>query len=218
MILFHGSQNETVEPCFGKGEDHHDFGKGFYMTDSAELAKEWSVCRPESHDGWVHAFDLDLKGLNVFDFREVDPLSWVAELMRHRDADDSAAYHRRAPAFIRKYGVAIDACDVLIGWRADASYFYIVKAFVRGEIDVSCLPQLLKLGGFGLQYVVKTPSAYARLRSLTESRQRAQFDLHHAAYDRRDADARNKMRELIADPNFNRLERLFFDLVREERT
>jgi len=39
MILYHGSQNETVEPCFGKGEDRHDFGKGFYLTDSSELAK-----------------------------------------------------------------------------------------------------------------------------------------------------------------------------------
>jgi len=217
MILYHGSQNETVEPSFGRGDDRHDFGRGFYLTDSAELAGEWSVCRPESHDGWIHAFDLDLTGLKVFDFREFDPLAWVAELMRHRDADESAAYRRRAPVFVGKYGVDIGVADVVVGWRADASYFYIVKAFVRGEVDVACMPRLLKLGGFGLQYAIKTPTAYAQLRALPERRQKTHFDLQHAAYDRRDAEARNKMRELIADPSFNRLERLFTDLIREDR-
>ena len=37
--------------------------------------------------------------------------------------------------------------DVIKGWRADASYFYIAKAFVRDEIDVEILEELLLLGG-----------------------------------------------------------------------
>ena len=32
MILYHGSQNDVVEPCFGKGEDHHDFGRVFHAA------------------------------------------------------------------------------------------------------------------------------------------------------------------------------------------
>ena len=42
-------------------------------------------------DGWVHAFDLDLDGLRVLDFREAGVFAWVAELMKHRDADESSA-------------------------------------------------------------------------------------------------------------------------------
>ena len=217
MKLYHGSQEELVEPRFGLGQDHHDFGRGFYLTDAEGLAKEWSVYKPKSNDGWVHAFDLDVEGLRVLDFRDGNVLSWVAELMRHRDADESAAYRRRAPLFIEKFGVKdADDYDVMVGWRADASYFYIVKAFVRGEIDPSCLPELLKLGGFGIQYVVRTPRAYKQLKALPELRQSAPCAAYHAAYVNRDSAARRKMYDLIADANFNRLDRSFNDLIRED--
>jgi hypothetical protein len=218
LRLYHGSQNENVRPQYGLGEDRHDFGRGFYLTDSTDLAKEWAVSRPKSHDGWVHAFGLDLDGLRVIDLRdEQNVFAWIAELMKHRDADESVAYQRRAPLFIKKFGVDTDEADVVVGWRADASYFYIVKAFVRGEIDADCLPALLKLGGFGVQYVVKSQKAYAQLRTVADLRQAVRYDAYHAAYESRDGAARNKMRELIADPSFNRLERLFVDLLREER-
>lgn len=216
VTLYHGSQNEIIQPRYGLGEDRHDFGKGFYLTDSADLAKEWSVCRPESSDGWVHVFDLDLSGLKVFDFRETNVLSWVAELMKHRDADESAAYRRRAARFIEKFGADTGDADVIVGWRADASYFYIVKAFVRGDVDVDCLPGLLKLGEFGIQYVVKTALAYEHLHAIPESWQPVQFDPFHSAYEQRDVMARKRMRELIEDPKFNKMEHLFFDLVRED--
>ena len=216
--LYHGSQDEIVEPQYGLGQDHHDFGMGFYLTEVPDLAKEWSVYRPKSHDGWVHAFDLELEGLKILDFRNRGVFAWVAELMKHRDADESSAYRRRAPLFIGKFAVPdADDYDVQIGWRADASYFYIVKAFVRDEVDADCLEELLRLGGFGIQYVVKSPRAYANLRQLPEFKQSVVFDRHHAAYESRDASAREKMRELLADPKFNRLERLFSDVIREAR-
>ena len=214
--LYHGSQHEQIEPQYGLGQGHHDFGKGFYLTDVPELAKEWAVYRPNSHDGWVHAFDLELDGLKVLDFRDRGVFAWVAELMKHRDADESAAYKRRAPLFVDKFCVSdADDYDVQIGWRANASYFYIVKAFVRDEVDVDCLEDLLKLGDFGIQYVVKSQRAYENLRQLPDGRQPVEFDAHHAAYEERDAAARRRMRELIADPKFNRLERLFSDVLRE---
>ena len=85
---------------------------------------------------------------------------------------------------------------------------------MRDEVDADCLDELLKLGGFGIQYVVKTPKAYANLQSLPELRQPVVFDAHHAAYEARDGAAREKMRELIANQKFNRLEHLFSDLIR----
>ena len=215
--LYHGSQEGVVEPKFGLDSSHHDFGAGFYLTDSPELAGEWSVCRPGCGNGWVHAFDLDTDGLKIFDFRNVSVLSWVAELMKHRDADESAAYRRRAPVFIGKYGVDIADFDVIVGWRADASYFYIVKSFVRDEVDVDALPGLLKLGDFGIQYTIKSERAYRQLHSLPDLRQSVSFDEYHPAYEHRDGEARDAMRRLIADPTFNKLERIFSDVIREGR-
>ena len=54
MILFHGTNDEFVTPTFGLGNDKHDYGKGFYLTEDIELAKEWAVCRPDEKNGWVH--------------------------------------------------------------------------------------------------------------------------------------------------------------------
>ena len=213
--LYHGSQNEQVEPVYGLGLDRHDFGKGFYLTEIPELAKEWSVYRPKSNNGWVHAFDLEMDGFKVLDFRDKGVFAWVAELMKHRDADESAAYKRRMPLFVDKFGIAdAEDYDVQIGWRANASYFYIVKAFVRDEVDADCMEDLLKLGGFGIQYVVKSRKAYEHLRQLPDLRQLVSFDDYHAAYEDRDAAAREKMREMIANPDFNALTRVFSDVIR----
>ena len=144
--LYHGSQEENVKPTFGLGSSRHDFGAGFYLTDSAELAMEWSVCRPGCGDGWIHAFDLDVDGLKIFDFRNADVLKWVAELMKHRDADES--------------------------------------------------------------------SAYRKLHPLPDLRQNVSFAAYHPAYENRDGEARDAMRRMIADPEFNGLERVFSDLTR----
>lgn len=46
IILYHGSPNEVITPIYGGGNDKHDYGRGFYLTDNLELAKEWAVCRP----------------------------------------------------------------------------------------------------------------------------------------------------------------------------
>ena len=42
IILFHGSPNKEIAPEYGRGEDRHDYGKGFYLTENIELAKEWA--------------------------------------------------------------------------------------------------------------------------------------------------------------------------------
>ena len=57
VILFHGTPDKNVVPTYGKGEDKHDYGRGFYLTESLEPAKEWAVCRPNKENGWVHKYD-----------------------------------------------------------------------------------------------------------------------------------------------------------------
>ncbi len=93
LILYRGTSDKVVIPTFGLGDEKHDYGKGFYLTDNAELAKEWAVCHPNQTDGWVHKYELDTEGLRILDFEEKDILSWLAELMKHSDAADSKRYH-----------------------------------------------------------------------------------------------------------------------------
>jgi len=37
--LYHGSINSVVNPIYGLGNDRHDYGKGFYLTEDLNLAK-----------------------------------------------------------------------------------------------------------------------------------------------------------------------------------
>ena len=103
ITLYHGTPDKIVVPTFGKGEKKHDYGRGFYLTESIDLAKEWAVCRPNETNGYVHQYELDTEGLEILDFQEKGVLAWLAELMKHRDAADSKRYRMLAKKFIAKY-------------------------------------------------------------------------------------------------------------------
>lgn len=211
MLLYHGSPNKIVVPKFGLGQERHDYGKGFYLTEDLNLAKEWAVCRPERESGFVHSFELDTDGLNIFDFEKEDILCWLCELMKHRNAADSKRYRVLSSKFIEKYGKDTNSVDVIRGWRANASFFYIAKAFVRDEVDIDILKELMQLGGLGIQFCIKSEKAYQHLH---KTGQVISVDYHefNAKYNERDANARIRMKELI-DSDKNKVEKVFSTLV-----
>lgn len=211
LILFHGSPNEVVTPTFGLGNEKHDYGMGFYLTESIDLAKEWAVCRPDETNGWVHKFEFDTDGLKILDFQQINVLSWLAELMKHRDASDTKRYRVLAQKFIEKYGIDTSDYDVIKGWRANASYFYIAKEFVKDNIDIDILEDLLSLGGLGIQYCIKTEKAYAKLREIPGSLLPVEYAEFNEKYNERDTTAREKMRALV-DSDANKVTKVFSTL------
>ena len=212
IILYHGTQNKIVTPVFGGGNDKHDYGRGFYMTKVLNLAKEWAVCVPNSENGWVHKYELDCTGLKILDFQEKDVLNWLAELMKHRDAADSKRYRMLAAKFIDKYGIDTSDYDVIKGWRADASYFYIAKEFVRDNIDMDILEELLSLGGLGIQYCIKSERAYAQLHEIEEDMISVPYSEFNGQYNQRDIEARDNMRKLV-DSEANKVTKVFSTLL-----
>lgn len=212
VILYHGSQNEKITPQFGLGNEKHDYGKGFYLTENLDLAKEWAVYRPEESNGWVHKYELETEGLKILDFQEQDILAWLAELMKHRDAADSKRYRMLSKKFIEKYGIDTYGYDVIKGWRANASYFYIAKAFVRDEVDVDILEELLLLGDLGVQYCIKTEKAYKNLTEISSDLQSVSFTQFNEKYNKRDIAARENMRKLI-DSDRNQVAKVFSTLL-----
>lgn len=212
ITLFHGSPNKVVAPQYGLGNDRHDYGRGFYLTEDIGLAKEWAVCRPNESNGWVHRYELDAEGLQILDFQNFDVLTWLAELMKHRDAADSKRYRVLAAKFIEKYGIDTTGYDIIKGWRANASYFYIAKEFVRDNVDVSILEELLSLGGLGIQYCIKTEKAYAHLREDSDGLLPVDYDEFNGKYNQRDDEARRNMRSLI-DSDANKVTNVFSTLL-----
>lgn len=211
IILYHGSPNKVVVPQFGFGEGKHDYGKGFYLTENIELAKEWAVCRPDETNGWVHKYELETDDLKILDFQEHDILSWLAELMKHRDASDSRRYKVLSKKFIAEYGIDTSEYDVIKGWRANASYFYIAKEFVRDNIDIEILEELLSLGGLGIQYCIKSELAYSKLTEVEDGPISVDYSEFNEKYNERDIIARKRMRELV-DSDANKVTNVFSTL------
>ena len=71
-----------------------------------------------------------------------------------------AAYHYLKSRF----SVNVDAYDVVIGYRADDSYFDFAEAFLNNSISVEQLSVALRLGKLGEQVVVKSQEAFGRLK------------------------------------------------------
>ena len=165
MKIYHGSQNVIKAPQYGLGKVGNDFGLGFYCTESEELAKEWSV--QPNRDGFANAYTLNVDGLNILRLNtpEFTILNWMAILVTHRQFKlkvpvAGAAYH-----YLRsRFAVNIDACDIIIGYRADDSYFDFAEAFLNNSISVEQLAVALRLGKLGEQVVIKSKEAFGRLK------------------------------------------------------
>lgn len=157
---------------------------------------------------------IDTDGLHILDFEKYDVLTWLAELMKHRDAADSKRYRMLAQKFIAKYGLDTSAYDIIRGWRANASYFYIAKEFVRDNIDLDILPELLSLGGLGIQYCIKSELAFSRLKEIEEAVIAVDYAEFNERYNQRDITARQKMRELV-DSDANKVTKVFSTLFEE---
>lgn len=194
--------------------NNHPYGQVFYLTESIDLAKEWAVSRPNKAIGYVHQYELDTDGLRILDFQEKGVLAWLAELMKYRDAADSKRYRMLAKKFIEKYGIETNGYDVIKGWRANASYFYIAKEFARDNIDMDILEELLSLGGLGIQYCIKSELAYSKLHEVHDSLVTVDYTEFNEKYNQRDITARQKMRELV-DSDANKVTKVFSTLFEE---
>lgn len=167
MKIFHGSQNIIEVPQYGGGKVGNDFGSGFYCTESEDLAKEWSV--QPNRDGFANAYRFNIDGLNILQLNtpEFTILNWMAILVSHRQFKlkvpvAGAAYHYLKSRFT----IDVDAYDVVIGYRADDSYFDFAEAFLNNSISVEQLAIALRLGKLGEQIVIKSQEAFNRLEFL----------------------------------------------------
>lgn len=200
ITVYHGSYAEHFVPTYGKGEDKHDYGRGFYTTPNIELGKEWACSFGNCTEGWLHTYELDLTGLKIYNFEQLPEstriYAWLAELLKHRDGGTSKRYKAQAARFIAQYGLNLDAYDVIFGYRADSSYFYIAKFFMRDELDCSLLEEALKIGDLGIQCFIKSQRAFKQLKEVHV--EPVDYAIYAQKYNKRDSDARTKLYELQA--------------------
>lgn len=162
IALFHGSEKIVEVPTFGEGKKTNDFGLGFYCTESENLAKEWAVS--SLRDGFSNRYTLDTEYLNILNLNSPDYtiLNWIAILVEHRLFSIKTPVARRAKRYlIDNFGINVNAYDLIIGYRADDSYFDYAESFLNNGISVEQLARAMRLGKLGEQVVLKSRFAFS---------------------------------------------------------
>ncbi len=165
ITVYHGSTQIMEVPTFGEGRKNNDFGLGFYCTESNDLAKEWAVS--SLRDGFSNRYTLDTEYLNILNLNSPDYtiLNWMAVLVEHRLFSIKTPVARRAKRYlIENFGVNVNAYDLIIGYRADDSYFDYAEAFLNNTITVEQLSRAMRLGKLGEQIVIKSKFAFSKIR------------------------------------------------------
>ena len=172
MRLYYGSETYFVTPTFGEGNPSNDYGLGFYMTDSYEVAKLWAS--KHENGGYILTFDIDtidLQILNLKEYGEENILRWISILVSHRFKNDLRdTYSSKIMWLDRKFHVSLNSVDFIIGYRADDSYFNYSKDFVADNLSFEILSKAMKIGKLGLQYVAISKKAFSKLKFVKSER------------------------------------------------
>lgn len=162
MIIYHGSNVTVKKPLYGFGKTTNDYGQGFYCTEDVELAKEWA-CSDEK-GGFVNIYKLDIDGLRILKLDEANVMEWLAILLKHRIVRYSSPVEKRtADYIISNFNIDTSDYDVIMGYRADDSYFSYVRSFLSNTISLQQLAGAMKYGNLGIQVFVQSEKAFERL-------------------------------------------------------
>lgn len=214
--LYHGSEVIVERPEFGKGARHNDYGKGFYCTENPELAREWACAKQKN--GYVNIYDLDMTGLSVLNLNDpqYNILNWLAILADNRTYWQNGSISEDAKEYIKTHFLLdISGYDVIIGYRADDSYFSFAQDFVAGVISLEKLSEAMRLGKLGEQIVLKSPKAFEQIEFV--GCENVDSDIYYTRKMERERDARREYRKRKRE-KADIQELYIIDIMREEMT
>lgn len=213
--LLHGADHIIEIPDIKVGNPNNDYGRGFYCTRLPEMAKEWA-CK-QNTDGFVNRYELDesnLKVLNLMDGNHT-VLNWIALLLKYRSfkLDSEIAIDART-YIIDNFGVNIQDYDVIMGYRADDSYFQYAESFVGNSLPLRSLNRALQLGKLGEQTVLVSEKAFNQIRFTS-----AEFvdkNIYYPKFISRDIKARDAYKNELKNSKSYRDDIFIMDIIREE--
>ena len=157
MKIYHGSKVLIEHPVVKGSDEANDYGPSFYMTKDLEAAKSWA-CKNNSV-GVVNEYDISsvsfnkLKILDLTNKDKYSVLNWMAILMHFRELDSSFRRNNQLTLqWLEKYYINVDDYDVIIGYRADDSYFRFPLRFVSNDLSFDDLEDVFLSGHLGIQY------------------------------------------------------------------
>lgn len=165
--IYHGSAKIVERPLYGLSKRYNDYGQGFYCTDNLEMAKEWGVSFEK--DGYANCYEIDCNGLDILNLNDGKHtvLHWLALLLENREFDAPSGLAFDAKNYLLKnFLIDYSHSDVIIGYRADNSYFSFAQDFINGTISYRQLNHAMHLGQLGQQFVLKSEEAFSHIRFL----------------------------------------------------
>lgn len=196
MILYHGSDHIIRKPSIQLGKTYNDYGQGFYLTADYELAGEWA-CRKKI-DGYINEYEINLDELKVLDLQseKFSVLNWISLLLNNRTFEITGDVAIKAKEFlIKEYLPDSSWYDVIIGYRADDSYFSYAESFINNGLSLRKLEQAMKLGKLGIQYALVSKKAFDMINYVTSYH--VDSNVYHKKYKQRDDNARAYFRDKL---------------------
>lgn len=212
LELWHGSDHIIEHPEFGVGSPFNDYGLGFYCTEHVDLAREWACVGRGG--GFANHYQLDDKDLSLLDLSapEFTVLHWLALLVSNRFVQSNSSVAQQGMVYLRDHFLPnTDGIDLIVGYRADDSYFSFARAFVSNAISVDQLARAMRLGELGIQVVLKSVKAFSCLSYVGS--EEVDESIYLPRRQRRDEDAR---RAYARESEQTDLDGLFLrDIIRE---
>lgn len=212
MKIYHGSSDIIKKPLYELGKPINDFGKGFYCTKDIEKAKEWA-CKDNSN-GVVNIYELNIEKLKILDLtdKKYSVLNWIAILLKNRTFKIDSPISLRAKEYIIKnYYVDTTKYDLVIGHRADDSYFSYAQSFIDNSLSVESLEKAMKLGNLGKQIVLVSKKAFVNIKYID-----------NYSVDKRDYYKRYRDNDRIARNSYKNIksldnEKYIMDIIRKDK-
>jgi hypothetical protein len=166
MKFYYGADKLVIKPLFNTGNPSNDYGLGFYLTTDKEIAKLWAS--KFKNGGFLIEYDVDTDGLNIKQLATIndnDILTWLSILIAHRFSIEERNQNIQNIKWLEaNYPIDLTGVDVIIGYRADDSYFDYSRDFVRNDLSLELLKDAMMLGKLGKQFVLISEKAFKHIK------------------------------------------------------
>lgn len=149
----------------------------------------------------MNSYEIDPSGLSIIDLNGPDYsiLHWLEVLFTNRAVRLSTSIMRRGADWLKdNFAVDLTDADLIHGYRAYDSYFGFARAFLRNEITLGQLSRTMKLGNLGMQYMIKSPIAFERLRFIGSKPVEA--SRYWPLRSEREVKAQNDFEKIVSEP------------------
>lgn len=143
---------------------------------------------------------------------ELDSIHWIAELVYNRklNIQDKEVVQDNIKILLEKYKLDTSEHDVIIGYRANDSYFAYAEAFVSGTIYKDTLEKALRTGELGIQIFIKSAKAFQNLKKTAVEEVPEKY---RGYFVKRDKNARDTYRVLSSNQGSRAGRQTIYDFI-----